>query len=77
MPVYRATIAGRTKPVLVRDDSAAKASSQLVQLKALTSDEMADALASGEKVWKPGEELEADDKPADPPAQPSKGADAE
>ncbi len=60
MPIYRATMTGRTKPVLVRSENATKATAQLVSVKALTSDEMADALAAGEKVWTPGEDFPAD-----------------
>jgi hypothetical protein len=61
LPVYRATIPGRRKPLLIKADNATKASAQLVQLKALTADEMSTALEQGESVWKPGTPLPADD----------------
>lgn len=79
MPIYSAKIMGRTKSVLVRAESAAKASALLVSLDALTAAEMADALESGEKVWKGGDPFPADEvaevkpdaKPeTDPPAKP-------
>lgn len=59
MPVYRAKIPG-AKPVLVRDSSKAKALDQIVTLDALTGEELADALESGEKIWKAGDQIQAE-----------------
>jgi hypothetical protein len=63
MPIYSATIAGRTKPVLVKGKGLAEASAKLVTLKALTAAEKDDALERGDKVWEPGQDLPEDDKP--------------
>jgi hypothetical protein len=63
MPVYRATIAG-AKPILVRDDSAAKAMKQLVKLDPLSGDDLADALEKGETIHKAGDPIELAEKPA-------------
>jgi len=61
MGVYKMKLTGRGKPVLVRADSLAKAEKALVEGKALTAEQVEDALVAGDKVWKPGEELPADD----------------
>lgn len=61
MPIYRATVQGRKKTVLVRADSAAKARDQIVDVAPLTAADMADAIENGEAVWKPGQPLPADD----------------
>jgi hypothetical protein len=63
MPIYKAKIAGRNKPVLVRADTAAKARDQVVEVEALDSGQLQDALEAGEAVWKPGTPLPEDDKP--------------
>jgi hypothetical protein len=69
--IFRVKIAGRDKPILARAESAAKLREALVEAKALTAKELADAF--GEPVWTPGEPLPADepieDKPADPPTE--------
>jgi hypothetical protein len=71
MPIYKATIQGRSKPLLIRADTAAKGVAQLVTVKALTAEEMAEALGNGDKVWTPGEDMPEDDKPAaDPDPKP-------
>lgn len=57
MPIYRASFPGVEGTILVRADSAAQAKDQVVAMKALTSDELADALDAGEKVYKPGEPI--------------------
>lgn len=84
MAIYGVTIKGRNKRVLVRETSQAQAVGHFVTAKALTAEEMQDALDNGEAVWKPGTDLPADEpaeaptpnttteKPADPP--PSKDA---
>jgi hypothetical protein len=83
MPIYRATIKGRKKTVLVKADTAAQARDKLVTVKALDSAEMMDAIESGEGVWKPEEDLPEDEAapakaaepgaPAsDPPPPPAK-----
>lgn len=57
MPVYRITLHGIAAPLLVRDESAAKAKDQILDLKALTTEEMADALAAGETIYKAGDSV--------------------
>lgn len=64
MPIYRGTIAGRHKPVLVRADTAAKARDSLVEVEALDSGQLQDALEAGETVWKPGTPMPEDEPPA-------------
>lgn len=71
MPIFRVNIAGRTKPLLMRGDSAAKVREAIVDAKALTSKELADAF--GEAVWTPGEAMPEDEKPEADPA-PEQGA---
>lgn len=68
MPIYRATILGRKKPVLVKADTAAQARDKLVSVKALDSAEMMDAIENGDRVWKPGEDLPAEEPEAKPDA---------
>lgn len=76
MPIYRAKITGRTKTVLVKSESAAKAKELFVEVSALTAEQMQDALDEGEAVWKPGTPLPEDD--AEPAAGDEEtGADAE
>lgn len=62
MPIYKTKIQGRNKPLLLKAESAAKGKDQIVTLEALTAEEMAEALASGEKVWTPGEPFPADEE---------------
>jgi hypothetical protein len=62
MPIYRVAIVGRKAPVLLKAESAAKAKDLIVTAESLTGEEMADALADGEKVWTPGTDLPADVK---------------
>lgn len=69
MPIYRATLKGRRKTVLVRADSAAQARDQLVSVSTLSAADMADAIDEGEAVWKPGQELPADDPEPEPEAE--------
>lgn len=85
MAIYGVTIRGRNKRLLVKAASAAEAKGLFVEAKALTAEEMQDALDEGESVWKPGTDLPDDEpaadegptqnttteKPADPP--PAKG----
>lgn len=65
MGVYRMKVTGRRKPVLVRADSLAKAKDALVSGEGLKAEEVEDALVAGEKVWKPGDELPADEAAQD------------
>lgn len=69
MPVYRGTIAGRSGTLLLRADTAAKAKDQIVTLEALSGEQMADALAAGEKIWTPGDPVPPADHPAAPPVE--------
>ncbi len=61
MPVYRMTIVGRRKPILLKGETAAKARDALVTAALITAEEMADALGDGEKIWVPGTDLPADE----------------
>ena len=82
MAIYGVTIKGRRKRLLVKATSAAEAKALFVEAKALTAEEMQDALDAGEAVWKPGQPL-PDDEPlgeapapdaaADPAVQPPAG----
>jgi hypothetical protein len=65
MAIYGVTIKGRSKRLLVKAESAAKAVGLFVEAKALTAEQMQDALDEGESVWKPGTDL-PDDEPAEP-----------
>lgn len=60
MPIYGVTIKGRHKRVLIKEASQAQAVAHFTTAKALTAEEMQDALDEGERVWKPGQELPAD-----------------
>ena len=64
LPVYRASIAGQPGTMLLRAETAAKAKDQIVTLDALSGEQMADALAAGEKIWTPGDPAPATDAPA-------------
>lgn len=66
MPIYRIKLHGVEKPLLVRAESAAKAKDQIIDLSALTSEEMADALAAGDKIYVPGDSV----LPPEPEAKP-------
>ena len=61
MPLYHATIPGRRKPLLIKAENATKAFASLVTLDALTAAQKDEALERGDKIWKPGDELPADD----------------
>lgn len=88
MAIYGVTIKGRNKRLLVKAESAAKAVAMFVEAKALTAEQMQDALDEGESVWKPGQPLpddgpateapaaSAESAPADPPADPPAGGKA-
>lgn len=66
MGVYRGKIVGRKKPILLRAANKTEAIGRLIEsLDALTGDEVEEALDAGDKVWKVGEELPADDVETD------------
>lgn len=73
MAIYRAKIAGRRKPVLLKAGNRTEAKDRIVtELDLLTSDELEEALEAGESVWRPGEDLPPDDveeTPAEPGAE--------
>ncbi|APZ81804.1 hypothetical protein vBEliSR6L_39 [Erythrobacter phage vB_EliS_R6L] len=81
MAIYGVTIRGRNKRLLVKAASAAEAKGLFVEAKALTAEEMQDALDDGEAVWKPGQDLPADEAASDTttekPAEAPKGDDAD
>lgn len=60
MPIYGVTIKGRAKRLLIKEASQAQAVAHFVSAKALTAEEMQDALDEGERVWKPGQPLPDD-----------------
>lgn len=63
MGIYRTTIAGRRKPVLVRADNITKAKDRIVtSCELLNSDKLEEALTDGERVWKEGEDFPLDDQ---------------
>lgn len=68
MGVYRMTIAGRNKPVLLRAKNKTDAVEALVEGKSLTAEEVEEALVAGDKLWTPGDPLPEDDKPEEPAA---------
>lgn len=74
MAIYGVTIRGRNRRLLVKAESAAKAVGFFCEAKALTAEQMQDALDEGESVWKPGQPL-PDDSPAPEPAPEAPAAD--
>jgi hypothetical protein len=56
--IYKLTIAG-AKPLLVREDSKAKATGRVVTVESLTSEQFADEIEAGGKLFKDGDEIEA------------------
>jgi hypothetical protein len=72
MAVYRVKMKGRATPVLLRAKSKTEAiDAVVVEAKALTGEEVEEALASGTKLWNPADELPADETPAAPPPPPA------
>lgn len=70
MAVYRIKLAGRNKPILLRAKSKTEAIERVVvEVGALTGDEVEEALDAGDKVWKLGDELPADEEIVDAPDQ--------
>jgi hypothetical protein len=66
MAVYRVKLAGRTKPILLRAKNKTEAIERVViEMGALTGEDVEEALDKGETVWKLGEDLPADDVAAD------------
>ena len=63
MAIYGVNIEGRNRRILVKAESQAKAVAMFCEAKALTAEQMQDALDDGEAVWKPGTPL-PDDAPA-------------
>lgn len=61
MGIYKVEIAGRTKPLLMAADSAAKAMERIVTATKLTAKETNEAFVAGETLWKPGDAMPADD----------------
>jgi hypothetical protein len=59
--VYRVTIQGRSKPVLVKEDSQAKAKDRIVSAELLNAEQMAEAMENGESIWREGDPFPADD----------------
>ncbi len=76
MAIYGVTIRGRNRRLLVKAESAAKAVAFFCEAKALTAEQMQDALDEGESVWKPGQPL-PDDGPATAPDAPPATDDGE
>ena len=61
MGIYRVTIQGRSKPILVKADSLHEARAAVVTAEHMTAEHMTDALENGEKIWKAGDPLPADE----------------
>lgn len=57
MPIYETNIAGAMKPLYLQGDSMAKASDQIVSLRALSSSELVDFIGGDEKIWRKGDPL--------------------
>lgn len=55
MPIYGVTVRGENTPRIVKADSAAKAKDHIVECKALTAVQLADAVADGVKIELAGE----------------------
>jgi len=70
MAIYRTTIAGRRKPVLVRAANKTAAKDRIVtECELLDSEQLEEALSNGEKVWKDGEDFPADEPEPEPAAE--------
>lgn len=63
MPIYGVTIKGRSKRLLVKEASQAQAVAHFATAKALTAEEMQDAIENDERLWKPGQPLPSDGDP--------------
>lgn len=77
MAIYGVTIRGRNRRLLVKAESAAKAVSMFCEAKALTAEQMQDALDEGESVWKPGQPLPEDGPAPEPEAPPADEGDSD
>ena len=77
MAIYGVTIRGRNRRLLVKAESAAKAVGFFCEAKALTAEQMQDALDEGESVWKPGQPLPEDGPAPEPEAPAANGDDAD
>jgi hypothetical protein len=77
MPIYGVTIKGRRKRVLIKEASQAQAVAHFATAKALTAEEMQDALDEGERVWKPGQDLPDDAPEGEAPTGDGEQAEAE
>jgi len=63
MGVYRVKVEGRRKAILLRAKSKTEAIDAVVtEAKALTGEEVEEALAEGAKLWKAGDPLPEDDE---------------
>lgn len=66
MGIYRATVAGRRKPLLLKADNITKAKDRIVtSCELLTTDKLEEALTEGETVWREGEDVPADEPEAE------------
>jgi hypothetical protein len=61
MAVYRVVLEGREKPVLLRAKNKSEALDMVVDARALTGEEVEEALVGGEKLWKVGDPFPADE----------------
>lgn len=60
MGVYRVKVEGRNKPILVKEESQAKAKDRVVSAELLKSEDLAEAMEAGETIWKVGDPFPAD-----------------
>lgn len=67
MPIYGVKVRGEPKECVVRASSAAKARDHVVEAKALTAEELADAIGKGAEIETATEVEPAPDPAGDPP----------
>lgn len=67
MPIYGVKVRGEPKERVVRASSAAKARDHVVEAKALTAEELADAIGKGAEIETATEVEPAPDPAGDPP----------
>lgn len=68
MPIYGVKVRGDGSKRVVRASSAAKARDHVVEAKALTAEEFADAIGKGAEIETATEEEPAPDPAGDPPS---------
>lgn len=78
MGIYRTTIAGRRKPILVKAKNITEAKDRIVTgIELLNSDTLEEALTNGETVWKDGEDFPLDEPETEPEGEEEAAAETE